>query len=145
METKFESRIGKIEAGDESVYRFITDMRNFKQFIPDGTVEKWDAGEESCSFEVSPVGKAYLSIIDKEEYSTVKYAGDGQNTKFYLWVQLKRVDQDDTRVKLTIKADLNPMLKILASEPVNKFLEKLVQGFESFSDWDSGHDQTQSP
>ena len=60
---KFESRVGKITEDDEVIYSFVTDMRNFKQFIPADTVKNWEADIESCRFEVSPLGKAGIKII----------------------------------------------------------------------------------
>ncbi|HUS87587.1 MAG TPA: hypothetical protein VMW76_10125 [Bacteroidales bacterium] len=136
--SKFESRTGKICASDKVVYNFITDMRNFGRFIPGGTIENWNAATDSCSFELSPVGGVKLSIIGKEPFSTVKFAGDGlNNTRSYLWIQLKQVAENDTRVKITIKAGINPMIRVMAAKPIDDFLEKLVSGLENFSDWDT--------
>ncbi len=134
--SKFESRVGKINGDSQAVYAFLNDMRNFKQFLPEGKVNNWLAEKDSCSFEVSPVGKASLKIIEAEPYKFVKYEGRGlNNTNFYLWVQLKQLSDVDTRVKITIKADLNPMLKMMASGPLKDFLDKLISGMENFTDW----------
>ena len=90
------------------------------------------------SFEISPVGKARLKIVDAESFKVVKYQGDGlNNTNFFLWVQLKDISESITGAKITLKADLNPALKMLASKPLNDFLEKLISGMESFKDWNS--------
>ena len=81
-------------------------------------------------------GKSRIKIVRKDPHDTVKYAGYGlNNTEFYLWVQLKELKEEDTRVKLTIKADLNPGLKMIASKPIKEFLDKLVSGMEEFEDW----------
>lgn len=138
--TKYESRVGKVIQESKLLYGFITDMRNFKQFIPGDSITNWQAEKNNCEFEVSPVGKTRLKIIDSEEYKYVKFEGDGlNNTSFFLWVQLKEIDTADTRVKITIKADLNPMLKMMAAKPINDFLEKLVSGMESFDGWDDAN------
>lgn len=134
--SKFESRVGKINSSSKPVYAFLSDMRNFKQFLPDGKVDNWMAEQDNCSFSVSPVGEARLRIIESEPYSQVKYEGKGlNNTSFWLWVQLKQLSDNDTRVKITIKADINPMIKMMASGPLNDFLEKLVEGMEKITDW----------
>jgi carbon monoxide dehydrogenase subunit G len=57
------------------------------------------------------------------------------DTRFFLWLQLIQAGEKDTRAKLTIEADLNPMLKMMATKPINDFLEKLLSGMESFKDW----------
>jgi len=133
---KFESRIGKIEENEGVIFNFAKDMRNFKQFIPPDTVKNWEADINSCSFEVSPVGKAGLSIVERDPNKTVKFAGNGLNgTEFFLWLQLKQTGEKETRTRITIKADLNPALKMMATKPINDFLEKIVTGMESFKAW----------
>ncbi|MEA1886263.1 MAG: SRPBCC family protein [Bacteroidota bacterium] len=134
--TTYESRIGKIESGAEEIFAFVTDMRNFKRFLPDHTIQNWEASNDECTFEVSPVGESRIKIVRKDPHNTVKYAGSGlNNTEFYLWVQLKELKGKDTRVKLTIKADLNPGMKMIASKPIKEFLDKLISGMEEFDDW----------
>lgn len=136
-ESKYESRVGIVKHDAKKIYDFASDMRNFNSFIPADTIKNWYATREACSFEVSPLGKANLRICDSEENKMVKYEGDGLNgTNFFLWVQLKEVNSHDTRVKLTIKADLNPLIKVMAQKPINDFLEKIISGIENFDGWD---------
>ncbi|MDZ7737639.1 MAG: hypothetical protein U5K32_00940 [Bacteroidales bacterium] len=134
--SSYESRIAKIDAGSAEIFDFVSDMRNFKRFLPEKTVQNWQASADECSFEVTPVGRSMIKIERKDPYNTVKFAGQGMNnTEFYIWVQLKELAEKDTRVKLTIKADLNPGIKLIASKPINDFLEKMVRGMEKFDDW----------
>ena len=134
----YESRTGKLATGSKQVFSFLTDMRNFRRFLPEDVIENWQASADECSFEVSPVGRSEIKIVRKDPHDTVKYAGYGlNNTEFHLWVQMKEVKEKDTRVKLTIKADLNPGLKMIASKPIREFLDKLVKGMEDFDGWDN--------
>ncbi len=134
--SKFESRVGKIQSNSKAVYTFLNDMRNFEQFLPEGKVDNWLAEEDNCSFSVSPVGEAKIRIVDREPYIQLKYEGNGlNNTNFWLWVQLKELSDNDTRVKITLKADIKPMIKMMASGPLKDFLEKLVKGMEEFTAW----------
>jgi len=134
----YESRVGKIRSGAKEIFSFVTDMRNFSRFLSGHTIENWKASVDECSFEVSMVGEARIRIVQKDPCNTVKYTGYGlNNTQFYLWIQTKEVGDKDTRIKLTIKADLNPGLKMIASKPINDFLNKLVGGMEEFNDWEN--------
>ena len=38
-------------------------------------------------------------------------------------------------VKVTLSADLNPMMKMMASKPIGQFLEMLINEMESFRGW----------
>jgi carbon monoxide dehydrogenase subunit G len=131
METKFESRIGTIQSSDEKIYNFLSNFNNFKNFIPSDKVEKFESSEDHCKFSVPGIGDVGLRIVDREPYKTIKVSGDGMsNQKFFLWIQLKQITETDTKIKLTMQADLNPMLKMMVSKPLQEFLNKLVDAME---------------
>ena len=50
------------------------------------------------------------------------------NTRFnfYLWVQTKEVAPYDSRVKVTLKAEMNPMMKMMVSGHIQKFVDMLA-------------------
>ena len=131
METKIESRVGTIAAGEEHIYNFISDFNNFKQFIPADKIQDYQSTTDTCRFSVPNMGQVGLKIAEKTPFNTIKVTGDGMaNQQFMLWVQLKQVADNDTRVKVTLKADLNPMLKMMVSKPLQNFVDKLVEGME---------------
>lgn len=131
METKIESRIGTIASNEERVYNFISNFNNFKQFIPADKLQDYQSTEDSCKFSVPNMGQVGLRIVEKTPFNTVKVSGDGiANQQFNLWVQLKQVGENDTKVKITIKAELNPMLKMMVSKPLQNFVDKLVEAME---------------
>jgi carbon monoxide dehydrogenase subunit G len=131
METKIESRVGTIASSEERIYNFLSNFNNFKQFIPDDKIQDFQSTEDSCQFSVPNMGKVGLRIIEKIPYNTVKISGDGMaNQQFNLWVQLKQVSESETKVKLTIKAELNPMLKMMVTKPLENFVNKLVEAME---------------
>lgn len=131
METKFESKIGKLNTNEERVYSFLGNFNNFRQFIPADKVNDFESSEDHCRFSVPGVGQVGLRIIEREPNKTIKVAGEGMgNQQFNLWIQLKEMAADDTRIKLTMKADMNPMIKMMASKPLQNFLDKLVETIE---------------
>jgi carbon monoxide dehydrogenase subunit G len=127
METKFESKTGKSELSDEKLYTFLSNFNNFKTFIPADKIGNFESTEDSCKFSVPVVGEMKLAVTEREPYKTLKVSGSGMgNQSFLLWIQLKQMAENDTRIKLTMKADLNPMIKMMASKPIQEFLDKLV-------------------
>src|SRR5271166_899607 len=106
METKFESRVGKINKGEQQVYNFISNFNNFKQFIPEDKVNDFQSNEDNCKFKVSGIGEVGLKIVEKLPTNMIKITGEGMaNQSFVFWVQLKSISINDTRIKLTIKTD----------------------------------------
>jgi carbon monoxide dehydrogenase subunit G len=43
-----------------------------------------------------------------------------------MWVQLKETAEQETKMKLTIKADLNPFLKPMVSKPLQEGINKIA-------------------
>jgi len=126
-----ESRIGKIEEQDEKIFQFLSSFKNFEKLIPQDKVNNWEATDENCRFSIDGIGEVGLKIIDKEPFTVIKYVGDNlANVDFNLWIQLKQIADLDTRVKITFKADLNPMLTMVAKKPLQEFVDLLVDKLE---------------
>jgi carbon monoxide dehydrogenase subunit G len=132
----FESRTGRLNCTAEEVFRFVTDIRNFERFVPRRTVTNWSAEKESCSFSVPMAGKVKVRLAGTQEYSKVMFNGDAlKEDDFTLFLDISDKNNSKTEVKVSLAADLNPMIKVMASAPVNQFLEMLVKELEGFSDW----------
>ena len=72
----YESRTGSLSCTSEEVFDFVTDIRNFEQFIPKDTINNWQSERDSCSFSVSMLGTVSVRIAEKEPYSKVVFSGD---------------------------------------------------------------------
>lgn len=125
------SRIGKIQASQEKAYLLLSDFSNLGSYVPNDQVQDFTSDTDSCSFKVDKIGQFGMRIIEREPSKLVKIAND-ENVpfKFNMWIQLKDVSDIDTRVKITLKADLNPMLKMMAKKPLTQFINTLVDRIE---------------
>ncbi len=129
--TTIESRIGKIEEKDETIFQFLSSFRNLEHLVPQDKITDWQATEDSCQFTLTGIGAVGLKIVEKEPHKVIKYSGDNLATvDFNLWIQMKQVDEKDTRVKITFKAELNPVLNTLAKKPLQEFVNILVDKLE---------------
>lgn len=133
----FESRKGSVHYKPEAVYAFVTDIRNFERFIPENTVTEMVSDRDSCSFRVNMLGKVNISILEKTEYSRVSFRGDLLQTNTFIFnLFLEPLSAELTGIRILVEADLNPMLKMMAAEPVKRLLETLVSGMEKFEGWE---------
>ena len=132
----FESRYGKASCSAREVYEFVTDIRNFEQFIPANALTNWKAGIESCSFNVSMLGAVSVRISEKKEYTKVVYSGDAfKKEDFSLTLNIYDNLKEPADISIVLVADLNPMMKMVAVKPINQFLEMLVTEMEKFRGW----------
>jgi hypothetical protein len=132
----FESRTGKLTCSAEEVFDFVTDIRNFEQFVPKGNIDNWNAEKESCSFSVSMLGTVSVKLAEKEKYNKVVYKGDAlKKNDFSLTLDISVNLNKTADVKVILSADLNPIMKMMATKPIGQFLEMLINEMENFRGW----------
>jgi carbon monoxide dehydrogenase subunit G len=74
-----------------------------------------------------------MKIIERDPFKLIKVTGDETSKfNFFFWIQLKKMDDMDTRIKLTIQADINPMVQMMAKKPLQNFLDLLVDQLEDY-------------
>lgn len=134
--SRFESRTAMLSCSTEEFYSFITDIRNFGKFIPEDAIKNWQAGEDSCMFTISPMGEVTLKIAEKRPHSLVKFSGKVLvTTGFSLTADINQDHRERASVKLVMEAELNPMLRMFASGPIEQFLGTLADEMEKFGSW----------
>jgi hypothetical protein len=132
----FESRVGKVKCSSVDVYTFVTDIRHFEQFAPSGTINNWQAEKEFCSFSVPMIGSVSVRLKDKFPFTSVVYEGDAlKKNDFILTLAINETGPGQCEVKVSLSADLNPMMKMMAVSPINQFLELLMKEMENFTGW----------
>jgi hypothetical protein len=131
---KIESKIGKSGHSDSEIYAFITDFDNFRTLLPEGKVSGWESSGDRCSFQVDPLGRTGLQILEKAPHSLVKMASIPEFSKyqFTIWVQLKQVSPGDTRIKITIEPHVSQMLVPVIKGPLKMFVNGLIDKMEQF-------------
>lgn len=134
--SSFESRTGRLSCTPEVFYNFITDIRNLEQFVPKEKTGNWVASSDSCSFNVPPLGGANVRISAKVASSLVEYTGNiMKSNNFNLKVNISGNEKTLAEVRILFTADLNPILRMMASGPIEKFLELLISEMEKFDKW----------
>lgn len=124
---KLESKIGQSSASDKQVYNFLSDFEKIRSFVPSDKISNWVSGDDWCEFEVSPVGKTGIKIIEKDPYKLLKFTSiEKSQYTFTFWTQLKQIAEKDTRIKLTLDVNINPVLQAMIKKPLKEFLDKLV-------------------
>ncbi|MFH0757387.1 MAG: SRPBCC family protein [Bacteroidota bacterium] len=131
---KIESKTGKSASSDKQIYAFITNFHNFKDLLPADKVSGWESSEDKCSFNVDPLGRTGLMIVEKEPYKLVKILSDPEFSKYRvtIWIQLKQVADHDTKIKITMEPQVNKMLLPMIKLPLKKLADGIVDKIENF-------------
>jgi len=132
----FESRTGNLKCTPPEIFDFVTDLRNFRQFVPGGTIDDLKVEMESCSFRVSPVGNVSINLSQKEPDKKVVYEGNVMHSNnFSLILDIREDSSGKAVVNLKLAAHMNPLLKMMAAKPIDSFLEKMIDEMERFREW----------
>jgi carbon monoxide dehydrogenase subunit G len=131
MKVKVESKVGQLRSDHGRIYTFLSDCNNFQQFAASEKVKNWQSNSDSCHFSVDGAGDVAFRIVERRPGELVKFSiENAQAENIFLWVQLKSVHPNDTRIKLTTKLDANPMLRMFISKPLKQGLDKIVETLE---------------
>jgi len=127
--TKFESSVKQIPYSQQAVYQNISDLRNLEKVrdrVPEDKVNDFAFDEDTVSLNVPPVGELKLRICEREEPKCVKFETEQSPVPFNVWVQVLPVTDDSCKMKVTVKAELNPFIKGMVSGPMQDGVEKIA-------------------
>ena len=135
MET-YESKVKKVNANAADIYRVLSDLNNvkkFKEMLPpdkaaqfDEKVSDFECDTDSVHFSVSPIGKMGLLIVDREPDKVIKFGGEKSPVDFNMWIQMKQTGDNVSAMKITLKADLPFMLKMMVASKIEKGIEQMA-------------------
>jgi len=128
-ESKFESSIKPIPYPQQAVYDNISDLRNLekvKDRVPEDKVSDFTFDEDTVGINIQPVGELKLRIIEREEPKCVKFETVQSPVPFNVWIQVLPVDEQNSKMKVTIKAELNPFIKSMVEKPLQEAVEKIA-------------------
>ena len=127
--TKFESSVKQIPYPVENVYRNISDLSNLERVrdrIPEDKLQEFEFDSDSVQVSVAPVGTIKLRIIEREENKCVKFETEQSPIPFNLWIQVLPVNETESKMKVTVKADIPFMLKGMVGGPLQEGVEKIA-------------------
>ncbi|MBK5195749.1 MAG: SRPBCC family protein [Proteiniphilum sp.] len=126
--TEFVSDVKTIPYNDADVYRVLSDPRNLelvKERIPEDKIRDFTFDEESISFLVDPIGKVRFLVVEREPNKLVKLKSEKLPFDVFLWIQLVSKAEKDTRLRMTLQADLNPFIKGMVEKPMKEAVDKI--------------------
>ncbi|WP_329903348.1 SRPBCC family protein [Porphyromonas pogonae] len=124
------SDIKSIAAPRRKVYDKLSDLTNIesvKNKIPeDQKIEIEVIDADTCAFVVPGAGRLVLKIIEREDEKTIKFETEKSPVPATVWIQLLEPNEADTRMRLTLRADLNFMLKKMIGDRLEKGVNQLA-------------------
>ena len=140
-QSKYESKITSAPCSAEQVYRVLSNMQNLervKDLIPKDKIQEMDIEPDRVRLKVDGLAqKITIAIVDRIENDTVKFGAEGIPMDANFWIQMKEVSPTDTRLKLTVKADIPFMFKMMLEKKLQTGLDQAAEMLAQFpySQW----------
>ena len=128
-ESKFESGVKQIPYAQQAVYDNISDLTNLEKVrdrVPEDKINDFKFDHDTVSLNVAPVGELKLQIIERDEPKCVKFEAVQSPVPFNVWVQVLPVTETSSKMKVTVKAELNPFIKGMVEKPLQEGVEKIA-------------------
>ena len=126
--TEFTSEVMTILYNDADIFRVLSDLRKLelvKDRIPEEKIKDFSFDEDSVSFRIDPVGAVTFLVVEREPNKLVKFKSDKLPFDIFLWIQLVPKAEKDTRLRITVKADLNPFISGMVAKPMKETVDKV--------------------
>ena len=112
----------------EQIYAVISRFDNLTPALAD-RVEEWQATEERCSFKA----KGFTVKLRMEERIApkhVKTVGDegGAPMDCAFWIQLHKVSDTDTRLRVVLHIELNMMMRMMIGSKLQGAVDQIAEG-----------------
>lgn len=126
-----ESYVSGVKAAQgsaEQVFKVLSDMNNIQRIKSkiESKVQDLQTTTDTCSFSVSPFGPASVKITSREPNNTIVYESVNSPMAFKMWAQIKEVNPTQSAIRLTLKVDLNFMLKSMIGGMLEQGIDKVA-------------------
>lgn len=130
--TKIESTIREIAYPQQAVYNMLSDLSNIQKVqdkIPHEQVKDLTFTADSISISTQ-MGAVKMVIVNREEPKEIKFETQESPIPFNFWIQILSVSEASSKMKLTIKADLNPFIAGMVKKPLLEGIEKIADALQ---------------
>ena len=137
---KYVSQVKTIAHNEQVVFNYLSNFENLSTYLNSGLLDKitllvpqikitdFQSDRDSCKFNISGLGLAEIKIVNREPFKTIKIESAGVGAiSFTFWIQLLPVDSLTTKIRLTLHAELNMMIKMLVGNKLEEGIDQLAE------------------
>jgi len=137
--TKYVSEVKVINNNQEVVFNYLSNFENLSKYVNEGLLSKmteqipqikisnFESDTDSCRFQIAGMGLAEIRIIDREPHKTIKISSSGgMPVGIVFWIQLLPVSDYETKLRLTLDADMSMMIKMMVSKKLEEGINRLA-------------------
>jgi len=134
MTSTFESSVRQINAPQYRVFETLSNLENLehmKHRLPADKVAGLSFDRDSIGINVPMAGDIRLRIVDRVPPKTIKFEAEKSPMPFNFWIQLVPLSEVSCKMRLVIKAELNPFIKGMVQKPLEAGIEKIADALQN--------------
>ncbi|HBJ76966.1 MAG TPA: polyketide cyclase [Porphyromonadaceae bacterium] len=125
----YESNEVSIKSSSEKVFRTLSDLNNLEKFmdkIPEDRRKDFSFDKDSICIHTDQMGDVSLHITEREHNKSIQFSSKESMIDFHFLVSLEEKDVSDTRAKVALSVDLNPIMASMVESPIRESLDKMA-------------------
>jgi hypothetical protein len=123
-----------ISRSNRIVFGFLSDFENFGKLMPE-QVTDWKSTTDTCSFTISGMASLSMRMTLRQEFDKIVMSSEGKTPfAFELICNLSAVSDESTEAQLIFEADLSPMISMMASRPLQNFVNILINKLKDYTE-----------
>jgi hypothetical protein len=123
-----------INRSEPDIFNFISDFNNFGHLMPEQVVN-YQSQVDSCFFEIKGLATLGLRIVERQPFSKVIMKGEGKLPFDFSFIySSKSITDTSTETMLTIDADMNPFMAMMAVSPLQNFVNLLADKLKEIAE-----------
>lgn len=124
---KIDSKTGQVNGSQETVYKYISDFRNFSHMLPGDRLRNLEITGDTLRFGIDGLGNIGLKIAEKTPFSQLVITGtEDSSADFTFWFNIQAVAENQSKVNINLHANLNMFLEMMAQAPLQQFVDMIV-------------------
>ncbi|MBN2635606.1 MAG: hypothetical protein JXR61_04995 [Prolixibacteraceae bacterium] len=137
---KYTSEVKLIDHNQQIVFNYLSNFENLGTYLNSGLLEKitekvpqikisdFNSDKDSCKFNITGFGVAEIKIVNREPFKTIKIeSSGGLPIGITFWIQLLPVDEYQTKMRLTLHAEMSMMIKMMAGNKLEEGINQLAE------------------
>lgn len=137
--SKYVSDVKIVHNNQEIIFNYLSNFENLSKYVNEGLLSKmteqipqiqisnFESDTDSCRFQISGMGLAEIRIIEREPHKTIKVSSSGSlPVSIVFWIQLLPVTAYETKLRLTLDADMSMMIKMLVNKKLEEGINRLA-------------------
>jgi len=120
--------------GDSVLFNFVSDFDNFGKLMPE-QVTDWKSTADSCSFTISGMASLSMKMSIRQPNDKIVMTSEGKTPfAFELICHFRALTDESCEVQLVFEADLSPMISMMATRPLQNFVNILTHKLKEYAE-----------